>query len=115
MAALLGACGSAYAVDGGPFLAMCEKAMSPPGVSVATKEAFQAGYCIGALDAAFSAIVVESAAAGRGKGLCPKEDGKDPLELVKVVTRHLKANPQDHGKPASLAVRAALMRAYPCQ
>lgn len=115
MAALLGACGSAYAVDGGPFLAMCEKALTPPGVSVASKEAFQAGYCIGALDAAFEGINLESLWANKGLTLCPKEDRKDPLELVRVVTRHLRENPQEHTRPASMAVRAALTRAYPCR
>lgn len=78
-------------------------------------DAFQAGYCVGALDAAFSALVIEAAEARRANtGVCPKEDSGDRLLLVKVVMKYLKENPQVHSQPADIAVRTALRRAFPC-
>lgn len=112
--ALLVVSAGAYAADGGPLLRMCEKALSPPGVGVKTQDAFQAGYCIGVMDAAFDALVAEPVEHGRAQGLCPKEDGTDQLLLVKIVVKHLKANPQTHSQPAAVAVRKALRQAFPC-
>lgn len=114
LAALLGACLSAHAVDGGPFLAMCETALVKPASEPSGKTAFQAGYCIGAMDAGFDLLVLEAGATGRGPGLCPKEDGKDPLVLVKVAVKYLRANPQAHSQPSGTSIRKALLTAYPC-
>ena len=114
VAALLGACACSHAADGGPLLAMCEKALSKPGVGVNSQNAFHAGYCMGVLDAAFDALVMEPIERSKGPGLCPKEDSKDPLTLVNVVVKYLKANPQTHAQPSSVAVRKALRAAFPC-
>lgn len=114
-AALMAACAGAHATDGGPLLAMCEKALTKPGVGVGSQDAFQAGYCIGSLDVAFDSLVAEWVERNRtGTGLCPKEDGKDQLALVKIVVKYLKANPQSHSQPSTLAVRKALKQAFPC-
>jgi hypothetical protein len=114
IATLVAVSAGTHAADGGPLLTMCEKALSKPGVGVGSQDAFQAGYCIGTLDAAFDALVIEGAESASGPTVCPKLDSGDPLTLVKVVVKYLKANPKAHAQPSALAVRKALRQALPC-
>lgn len=100
--------------DASEFLKTCEAA-TRKSQGMNEVDAFQAGYCIGALDAAFSALVIEAAESRRpNTGVCPKQDSGDRLLLVKVALRYLKANPQTHSQPAEIAVRTALRQAFPC-
>lgn len=111
---LMAASFGAHAVDGGPLLEMCEKALMPPGVGAPTRDAFQAGYCIGSADLAFEMLVVDGARPGGRRLVCPKRDSGDQLELVKVVVKHLREHREDHDKPAGIAMWRALTAAYPC-
>lgn len=104
----------ASAVDGSVLLTMCEKALTPPGVGVGSQDAFQAGYCIGSADLAFEMLVIEGERSGNTRLVCPKTNSGDQLELVKVVVKHLRATREDLNKPASIGMRRALTRAYPC-
>lgn len=103
-------------VDGGPLLATCEAALRKPAVATLQKDSVQSGYCMGFLDSAFGALVAEAAESRRpNTGVCPQSDSGDPLTLVKVVVKYLKANPQTHTQPAEMPVRAALRQAFPCR
>lgn len=117
--ALMAVGGSAMALgtgDGAEMLKTCESVTRKTPSGLGAVESFQAGYCVGALDAAFSALVIEAAEARRpDTGVCPKDDSGDRLLLVKVVMKYLKENPQTHSQPAEIAVRAALRKAFPCR
>lgn len=106
-------CGSARAQTGSDLLPKCKALLNSAGA-----DAFNAGYCGGFLDAAYSMVQLwqvtdESASRPRTIRYCAPENVTNG-QIARVFVKDLEDHPEELHRPASLLYAWALEKAFPC-
>lgn len=106
---------SGAAADGRYLLEACEHVERKSRDNGNTAQSFQAGYCVGAVEAVRNHIVVNALESGKGVGLCPAggviKKGDDVAQVLQFLRHHRDLHQVD----AAVVIDLALKRAYPCR
>lgn len=102
--------------DGNELLRNCNAAVrQADGEKVDGVEALGGVYCTGYLAGFAASHAVEAMAKPQRRLYCLPEKGLEGSQLARIVTKHLKKNPEELHTSARMHVVTALTVAFPCK